>query len=141
MGLYELAILGAVTSVERDLLTTTIREMVGEFGLALDADVVLYDEASISSRDKHAAFAAVYFGGAKHPDLEVVLDLIRASAPVIPSIGPGLDFGTAIPSALQFANGLRRRDDDPTMSELAAAMLECVGLLRQQRRVFVSYRR
>lgn len=141
MGLYELAILGAVTSAERDVLTTTIGEMVEEFGLALDADVILHNGASISGRDKHAAFAAVYFGGDKHPDLEVVLELIRASAPVIPSIGPGVDFGAAIPSALHAANGLRRRDDDLNMSELAAALLECVGLLRQQRRVFVSYRR
>jgi hypothetical protein len=141
MGLYELAILGNVTSHERDILTTTIGEMVGGFGLALDSDVIVHDAASLSSRDKHAAFAAVYFGGTTHPDLGAVLNLIRASAPVIPTVGPGVDFGKAIPSALQAANGLRRREDDTSMAELAAAMLECVGLLRQQRRVFVSYRR
>src|SRR3546814_5081949 len=42
---------------------------------------------------------------------------------------------------MQGANGLRRRADDAEMRELASCLLECVGLLRQQRRVFVSYRR
>src|SRR3546814_7207947 len=38
-------------------------------------------------------------------------------------------------------DGLTRRADDPNMTELASTMLECVGLLRRQRRVFVSYQR
>lgn len=141
MSLYEFAILGAATADERAVLTATIGEMVGEFDLALDADVRIHDGTTISGRDKHSAFAAVYFGGAEHLDLEEVQELVRASAPVIPSIDPGVEFESAMPSILRAANGLRRRIDDPTMSELAAAMLECVGLLRRQRRVFVSYRR
>src|SRR4029079_15742943 len=63
------------------------------------------------------------------------------SAPVIPTIAAHGNFATQIPPQLHFSNGLRRRADDAEMNELAAAMLECVGLLRKQRRVFVSYRR
>ena len=115
--------------------------MVGEFGLELDAEVIIYDGTSIADRNKHAAFAAVYFGGSEQRDLEAVRELILSSAPVIPSVGPNVDFDTGIPNFLQSANGLSCRKEDPAMSELAAAMLECVGLLRAQRRVFVSYRR
>lgn len=141
MSIYELAILGAATPDERATLITTIGEMVRDFGLTPGVEVIIHDGASIEGRDKHTAFAAVYFGGAEKLDLKAAQDIVSQSAPVIPSVGPGIDFGTAIPDFLQAANGLRRRNDDPSMSELAAAMLECVGLLRQQRRVFVSYRR
>lgn len=141
MSLYELAILGAVTPNERSALVATLGAMVADFGLVLGAEVLVHDAGSLTGRDKHAAFAAVYFGGAGHPDLDAVRELIRTSSPVIPSVGPGVDFATAVPDCLHASNGQRRRVDDPAMSELAAAMLECVGLLRHQRRVFVSYRR
>ncbi|MBE9112049.1 hypothetical protein IQ273_21830 [Nodosilinea sp. LEGE 07298] len=141
MSIYELAILGAATPEERTTLTATIAEMVGEFKLALNDEIIVHDGASIAERNKRAAFAAVYFGGSEQPDVEVARELVRSSAPVVPLISPGVDFSTAIPDFLQSANGLGRREDDPTMSELAMAMLECVGLLRTQRRVFVNYRR
>ncbi len=141
MSLYELAILGAATPDERAALTTTITEMVGEFGLSIGNEVVIHDGISIASRDKHTAFAAVYFGAATQPDLEAVREVVLSSAPVIPSIASGVDFNNSIPDFLQPANGLIRRAGDSMMSELAAAILECVGLLRPQRRVFVSYRR
>jgi hypothetical protein len=141
MSLYELAILGAATPEEREALITTIADMVGEFGLSLGDEVIIHDGSSVTSRDKHAAFAAVYFGGVERPDLEAARDLVRSSAPVIPSVPPGVDFGAAVPDFLQSANGLGRRVGDGAMFELATALLECVGLLRTQRRAFVSYRR
>jgi hypothetical protein len=61
--------------------------------------------------------------------------------PVIPAVGVSDGFGNEIPEILRSANGLRLRQDDPELTELAVALLECVGLLRRQRRVFVSYRR
>jgi hypothetical protein len=141
MSFYELGILGKPTSAERSSLIATIEDMVGEFGLAVGTQVVIHDAASLVGRDKRVAFAAVYFGSSDHVDLEAARDLMQSSAPVIPSIGPDANFGDEIPDFLQSANGLRRRADDPQMSETALAMLECVGLLRRQRRSFVSYRR
>jgi hypothetical protein len=141
VSIYELAILGAASLEEREGLTNTIRKMVADFGFGLGSEVVIHDAATVVERDKHAAFAAAYFGGAKHLDVEVAREIVGASAPVIPTVAAGGEFGTHIPDFLQPANGLRRRNDDPEMNELAAAMLECVGLLRRQRRVFVSYRR
>lgn len=141
MSLYELAILGAATLEDRVILTATIRGMIEDFGLTLGVDVLVHDEATAERRDKSAAFAAVYFGGIPFADLKVTRDLVASSAPVIPSVAAEGDFGKEIPDFLQSANGLRRRRDDPGMTELGAALLECVGLIRRQRRVFVSYRR
>jgi len=141
MSLYELAILGSATADDRHRLSATIEAMIGDFGMTLDADVVIHDAASIQTRDLRAAFAAAYFGGIPLGDVEPARELVVASAPVIPTVAPGEQFGAVIPDFLQSANGLMRRDDDPEMTALASALLECVGLLRRQRRVFVSYRR
>jgi hypothetical protein len=139
MGIYELAILGGVSDDDRATLSRTIERIVSEFDLNLHSDVVILDETNIRSRDRRAAFAAAWFEGPG--DVAVARDLIAASAPVIPTVQAGGDFIRDIPGELHFANGLRRRASDPEMVELASAMLECVGLLRRQRRAFVSYRR
>lgn len=141
MSLYELAILGGAASHEREALTASLRGMIEDFGLIFGQDVVVHDGASVGGRDKRVAFAAVFFGGADRVDVEMAEALIRASAPLVPTVASDGDFGRDIPDFLQSANGLRRREDDPEMTEIAAALLECVGLLRRQRRVFVSYRR
>ena len=141
MSFYELAILGSASTDARQVLAQTIGSMVEDFGLKPDVDVIIYDGQSVGSRDKHAAFAAAYFGGATHVDLEPTRSIVGASAPVIPTVDMTGDFGSQVPDFLQGSNGLRRRNDDQKMTELARAMLECVGLLRRQRRVFVSYRR
>lgn len=141
MSAYELAILGSVSAAERATLSATLARLIEEFALQVGSDVVLHDAASIEGRDRHAAFAAAYFGGSAVEDAVIVADLVKASAPVIPTVGPKGDFDAGIPEILRSANGLRRRADDPDLTELATAMLECVGLLRRQRRVFVSYRR
>lgn len=141
MSLYELAILGCATPVERATLTATLRGIIEDFGLAVDADVRVLDGANVAGRDKRAAFAAAYFAGDDPSDVEAARAVVRSSAPVIPTIGPAGDFARQVPDFLQSANGLRCRADDGAFVELASALLECVGLLRKQRRVFVSYRR
>ena len=141
MSLYELAILGSATPAERATLTATLRGMIDDFGLVVGEDVLVHDGASVGARDKRAAFAGVYFGGAEAADAGVAETLMRASAPLIPTVAAHGDFGRDVPAFLQAANGMRRRADDLGMTELAAALLECVGLLRRQRRLFVSYRR
>jgi len=141
LSLYELAILGDATTAERTRITQTIAEMVADFGLKIGDDVLIHDASSVASRDLRAAFAAAYFGGDPTKDVKEVQTLVGASLPIIPSVGPTGSFVADIPAMLQSSNGLRRRADDPAMTELAAALLEIIGLLRKQRRVFVSYRR
>jgi hypothetical protein len=141
MSIYELAVLGDLTELERTTLSQTLSAMVEDFGLGLGSEIVLRDGASVGARDKHAAFAAAYFGGAAKADAEVARELVDASMPIIPVVRPKADFGVDVPDFMRASNGLRLRDDDAKFVGLASAMLECVGLLRRQRRVFVSYRR
>jgi len=141
VSVYELAILGHASPHQREALIKTIEVMLGDFGLKHGLDVTLHDSETLVGRDKHAAFVAAYFGGITHADRDAVFEIVKSSSPIIPTIDGAGDFGLHIPDFLQGANGLRRRDNDVDMAELATAMLECVGLLRRQRRVFVSYRR
>jgi hypothetical protein len=141
LSLYELAIIGNVTQECLASLMQTIGEMISSFGLRLDADVVTRDAASLQNRDLKASIAAIYFGGDASKDLDAVDHLLRSSVPILPVASSAERFQDEIPPPLRFLNGVFLRADDPQMRELGAALLECVGLLRKQRRLFVSYRR
>jgi len=141
MSIYEIAILGNVSDDQKQTLLATLESLIGEFGLVIGDDLLIHDRETIAEREKTAAFAAVYFGDGEPTDVQVVENLIKESAPVIPTVAADTVFGPQIPVSLQSSNGLMRRVDDPHMTELAGALLECIGLLRRQRRVFVSYRR
>lgn len=141
MAVYELGLLGEISRVDREIITATISQMVSEFGLSIGAEVVLHDSSTVLERDPHVAFAAAYFGGVRHLDELPARVLGAASVPVIPTIAHDEDFTTHIPESLKGFNGLRRQLTDRSFTELSVAMLECVGLLRRQRRIFVSYRR
>ena len=141
MSLYELAILGNVTEADCTRLTASIEQMIADYGLRIGDDLIIHGADGIATRNRRAAFAATYFGGDPSTDADAVDELIRSSAAVIPTVASGGSFEAEIPEKLRFANGLRRRAVDSNMSELAAALLECIGLLRTQRRVFISYRR
>jgi hypothetical protein len=140
MAVYELAILGSCTLEKRDALTATLAEMLSDFDLVIGVDVIIHDAASVPTRDKKVAFAAAYFGPGDDQE-GVISDLITSSAPVIPVVQESGDFVRDVPEALRAANGIRLDKGDENFTVLASAMLECVGLLRRQRRIFVSYRR
>ncbi|WP_225890090.1 toll/interleukin-1 receptor domain-containing protein [Indioceanicola profundi] len=141
LALYELGVLGGATSQERKSLLETVGALVAPFGLRVGSELLVLEGQAVASRNPKAAFAAAYFGGDPHADEELTERVVRSSVPVIPTVGPGGDFIRDIPTFLHASNGLRRRADDQGLVLLASAMLECLGLLRRQRRVFVSYRR
>lgn len=141
MSTYEIGLLGDVTDVDRDTIAATIRNLVADFDLDVGRDVMVRVGDKFDERDLRAATAAAYFGGTVQADQELTRRAFASSLPVIPTIPAAGNFDALVPAFLQGANGLRRRADDPEMRELALALLECVGLLRRQRRAFVSYRR
>jgi hypothetical protein len=138
---YEIGLLGDVTDADRDTLVAAITNLIADFDLEVGGDVMIRVGDSFEKRDGHGATVAAYFGGAVQADQGLARRAFASSLPVIPTIPAAGDFGALVPAFLQGTNGLRRRADDPEMLELAVALLECVGLLRRQRRVFVSYRR
>lgn len=141
MGIYEFAVLGSVTPEQRQSLIDSIEEMVSEFDLNIGKEVRIYDAVSANQRNRSSAFAAVYFGGEPQVDIEDAQSIFNESVPIIPVVQNLEQFSNCIPEFLQPTNGYCLNGQDPEMKELATLMMECVGLLRRQRRVFVSYRR
>lgn len=140
MNIYELAILGEPTSVERSALEAALSSMLNPYGLTVGGDVALYDGGSVSRRRKQLAFAAAYFRGSGHADEGVAKALVESNAIIIPVVGPLESFEHNVPSFLREANGYVVESNDDLI-KLAQALLEGLGLLRRQRRAFVSYRR
>jgi hypothetical protein len=138
---YEIGLLGDVRNPDRDILAATVTKLVAVFDLLVGRDVMIRTGDSFNEREGHSATSVAYFGGPVQADHALARRALTSSIPVIPTIAADGDFGTLVPSFLLGANGLRRRADDPEMMELAVALLECIGLLRHQRRVFLSYRR
>jgi TIR domain len=138
---YEIGVLGDVTTVEYDQLIATVTELVSDFQLTVGRDVMIRTGRLFQERKTHSASAIAYFGGAAQVDQDLARHAFDSSLPIIPTIPSDGEFHAMVPLFLQASNGLRRRVDEPRMVELATALLECIGLLRHQRRVFVSYRR
>ena len=141
MSAYEFGVLGLILPCQRAALVHAIEETVTDFGLRIGQDVSFYDAENVAARDKAAAFVATYFGNPAHVDAEIVEQITQENVPIIPTVGPTDDFNANVPEVLRALNGHRRRHDDTAMTELTSVMLEAVGLLRRQRRVFISYRR
>lgn len=138
---YEFGIIGSLSNSERDRLTATIESMATAFGLRFGSDVLVHTTKTIAQRNRRAPFAAAYFGAAQQDDVALAEQVIRTNSPVIPTIAKGETIGTHIPTFLQHLQVLHRDEQPNGIDTLAASMLECVGLLRRQRRVFMSYRR
>ncbi|MBS4005890.1 MAG: toll/interleukin-1 receptor domain-containing protein [Afipia sp.] len=141
MSLYEIVILGDDRHSERARLKTTLVEMLQDLDLQLGREVTFREHADVQNRDNKAATGCVYFGGAPGNDIAIVERLIYDGHPVIPVICDGQTFDADIPESLRPLNGVKVHSKDPQLVELSTALLECVGLLRRQRRVFISYRR
>ena len=143
MSLYHLAFIGAPPADLDRKVRTALETLIAPFGLSIGREVAILGEADCLTRDKKVALAAVYFGGATtSSSAEAALEAILAEpSPIVPFVDNLKNFSAQIPASLQFANGMDLDTAGPDLSRLAATLLECVGLLRTQRRVFVSYRR
>src|SRR3546814_7114680 len=141
MGVLEIGLVVRPDPDGETPFVATISKAIEEFGLQIGRDVIIRSGEDFNDRDRHAACAVAYLGSPAQHHTDIAARALRDSVPVIPTIPSDGDFGVLITKAIQGANGLRIRAEDAAMRELAYCLLECVGLLRQQRRLFVSYRR
>lgn len=138
-AIYNLGFLGQPADQVEAKLRETLGRMVGEFGLTLGVEVGL-SGAEFAPKLGMAA-AALHFGFPGAKDTPELNRLVRQEVPIIPVVSGLTEFSVETPPALRHLNGLDLASQDKDYTGLAAALLECVGLLPRRRRVFVSYRR
>jgi len=134
---YELALLGEPTAAQVDDIQGRISAAVSSCGLSIGSDVALYIRPNEFAPRPRVSAAALFFGG---KDLRVPLaNLLSRRIPIIPVVSTLSEVTENLPLELRSFNALSYNDAGP--DRVAAALLECAGLLRRQRRVFLSYRR
>ncbi|MBC3239446.1 toll/interleukin-1 receptor domain-containing protein [Pseudomonas lurida] len=136
--IYQLAVLGAPSAEQLSELEAAVTDAVSMFGLRLGHEVGWEIAPAAFTPHQQRSAAVVFFGGAgaDHPSLP---SLLRGGVPVVPVVSDLGRVATEIPEILRPLNCLAYRNGGA--KRVAAALLECAGLLPKQRRVFVSYRR
>lgn len=137
-SVYEIALLGQFSGEVADSLIATIAEMVEPFGMEVGREIAI-QRGGIFRPDSRRASVLAYFGGDPNDTLDfgAVFD---AAIPVVPIVSALNRFTDETPSALRHINGLALTGPD-AVALAAATILECLGLLPRQRRLFLSYRR
>lgn len=138
MKLYEVALLGVPTLTQIAAVEECLAGVLSPFRLNLGSDIGWSIRPSTFEPDQTTSAAAAFFGEVSVSDVGVE-DLLKRGTPIIPIASTSGKIGSELPDRLKPFNCLTFDADGPT--RIATALLECLGLLPRQRRVFVSYRR
>ncbi len=138
--LYQLAVLGAPTETQIQALREAITQVIGKFNLRLGQEVGLEILPAIFKPHLLQPSAVVYFAGAtaalSQTQVTNLDELLQRGVPVIPVISGSNQ--SAVPDLLKALHCLDYVKGEA--QQLAIALLACIGLLQQYRRVFISYR-
>lgn len=142
--LYQLAVLGAPTETQILALREAITLVIEKFNMRLGHEVGLEILPATFKPHLLQPSAVVYFAGASVeltlPQLTNLEELLQRGVPVIP-VSYGSNQGSnqaGIPDILKALPSLDYAKGEA--EQLATALLACIGLLQQHRRVFISYR-
>lgn len=139
--LYEIIFLGNIPAEIQELLEQSLRDRVEQFGLIIGDDLRICKGSEDRAKNQAASRAAIYFGDGSDTDLEEAIRLKGLNVPIIPVVSDLRTFSKNVPAELASLNGLELVDGADGAERILSSLLECAGLLREQRKVFVSYRR
>jgi hypothetical protein len=138
MPLYELALMGEPSDDDIAAVEACLSSVIAPFGLGVGVDVGwAVKPATFVPSDRTSATVA--FFGKPGVSADTITDLLARCIPIIPVAQSPATISADLPDALKPFNCLTSSGDGAL--RITTAMLECVGLLPRQRRVFVSYRR
>lgn len=138
MSLYELAVLGHPTEAQTQELQRLVAQVQDQFGFGSDEIALQICPASFRPNRRSCA-AALFIGGAAGASFEITAVVDPKIVPVLPVVSSEKLVSAEVPPSLRGLNCVFL--DQVPMERLFSALLECVGLLPRQRRVFLSYRR
>lgn len=136
--LYELLVLGNTSNKQVAEIKQLISQALKPFLFQLGREVAWVINPSELKLDSQKATAVVFFGG-KNASTVHLQSLLQNNIPILPVVSQSIKVQEEIPAVLSSLNCLSYSEGGA--QRVATALLECVGLLPRQRRVFVSYRR
>ena len=136
--LYQLAVLGAPTEAQIRDLSKCIATALDKFNLRLRHEVVWDVLPATFKPDQLQPSAAVFFGG-NNVDVANLEELLARGVPILPVVSDSSRRQSELPDILHPLNCLDYKAGGA--EHVANALLESVGLLAHQRRVFISYQR
>jgi hypothetical protein len=137
--MYEIAVLGAPSALQLADLEAGLRRVTDAYQLTYGADLRVLLHPDRFSPAQSCPAVAVFFGGPGGAAARISDILDPSSITVIPVASSERSVGAEIPHGLQHLNCILY--DTQGADRLVATTLECLGLLRRQRRIFLSYRR
>ena len=151
MGKYQLAVLGPEGNPQviecASRLDTALNLGFSNLGVNNKKFLVrVMSGTSSPDVDPRMPLVAVFFGVAPPPTLSHQdagrLDLLlKEGALIIPVVADIKSFNALVPSQIAHLNGISLADCGADFERLATRILEGFGLLRERRRIFISYRR
>jgi hypothetical protein len=139
MPLYELAVFGSPTVDQLNKLHEQLADACQRFKLKQDDEISLVVQPAEFRPSMRAAAAAIFFGGKDSVGLDISRAMDCESISILPVASNDASVQAEIPESLRRLNCLFA--DKVSPDRIFSALLECVGLLPRQRRVFLSYRR
>lgn len=139
MSLYSIAVLGRPTKAQLAAFQRRVQQTIDRF--RLDAtDIRVAFNPTAFNPDPKASAAAIFFGGRGSASVDVKAALDIATVPVLPVASRAESVTKEIPEGLRGLNCVFYEGPGGP-DRVFGALLECLGMLPRQRRVFLSYKR
>jgi len=137
---YQLILLGHKSIDEKSLLEKLSRH-VSDLGIEYDMVSIIRND-NISDYCPNAPTVILYWGQGQttHPDIETIKNLKEYNHIILPVVSDLRNFNNEIPDILKEYNAFELKSKDK-LENLASCILENLGLLRKERRLFISYHR
>ena len=139
MALYELAVLGLPSTDQIASIAAAFEKAASQFKLRMGDEIRLLVKPGTFRPEQRTCAAAVFFGGTGGADIDISKVIDVKSLPILPVVSTSSSVSSEIPASLRGLNCIF--SDKSSMDRIFATLLECVGLLPRQRRVFLSYKR
>lgn len=139
MALYELAVLGSPSADQLASIAVAFEQAASQFKLRVGDEIKLLAKPETFHPDQRTCAAAVFFGGPGGADIDISKVINVKSIPILPVVSTSSAVSSEIPESLRGLNCIF--SDKSSTDRIFAILLECVGLLPRQRRVFLSYKR
>ncbi len=138
MVLYELALHGNPSDQDVTEIESCLGSIIEPFEMRLGKEIAWSVKPATTAARQTIPMAVAYFGDTSQSDANLKALLDQGIA-IVPVVSAQSEISSELPALLRPLNCLTIKEDGAL--RIATALLECVGLLPRQRRVFLSYKR